>query len=370
MRTNTTKKRTINKILDSAGRAVEKMTVTLHSIRDNPLISVIVPVYNVESYVSHCLHSITNQSYSNIEIVVVDDGSTDSSFSKCDYFAQKDRRVRVFRKPNGGLSDARNYGLDRAGGEYAVFIDGDDVVAPTFIETLYAQLTKSGAEISSVAMLPISNQVDYLDRQANSASVFEAIVLDDEEILADTLLSNHSTVSACAKLASISFWKKRRFPVGKVYEDLATIPFLLASAHKMAASLQPLYGFVFRRGSITRGKQIRPEQYVNYYKVVVSLDSLRGSSSSVNEALYIKRLNEFARIKRLHKSLSSRTDETEIIFDSIQRELKNGVRSIIRNNRVPNSMKISILLSTYASSFYSLAFELYQLIKIDRIITH
>lgn len=349
---------------------MNSITVYPNTNTRTPLISVIVAVYNVEKYVGSCIESILNQTYHNIELLVVDDGSTDTSNSECDRFAQADHRMRVLRKPNGGLSDARNYGLDHAAGQYAVFIDGDDVVAPTFVEALYSELEQTDADISSVAMLPTSNQESYLNKCEQSISSFEAVVLENSEILVDTLLSAHSTVSACAKLASIEFWKRKRFPVGKVYEDLATIPFLLASANKMVASQKALYGFVYRRGSITRSKLISPNQYINYYFVIESLTDLQGESQYVNEAISIKRLNEFARVKRLHSSLSGHTSETERVYRKLCSELKNNASKVLTSPIVPINMKLSIVLSTYTPRLYSILFRLYQNIKIDRIITH
>lgn len=349
---------------------MDSITVYPNTNTRTPLISVIVAVYNVEKYVTSCVESILNQTYHNIELIVVDDGSTDASSSKCDRYAQRDSRVRVLRKPNGGLSDARNYGLDCATGQYAVFVDGDDVVAPTFVETLYSELEQTDADVSSVAMLPTSNQEGYLNRCEQSISSFDAVVLDNSEILFDTLLSVHSTVSACAKLASIEFWKRKRFPVGKVYEDLATIPFLLAAANKMVASNKALYGFVYRRGSITRSKLISESQYTNYYSVIESLTELQGESQYVNEAISIKRLNEFARVKRLHSSLSEHTSETERVYRKLCNELRMNALKVLINPIVPMSMKLTIVLSTYTPKLYSILFRLYQNIKIDRIITH
>ena len=112
------------------------------------LISVIVPVYNVEQYLEKCVDSIKNQSYPHLEILLIDDGATDSSGQLCDTLAETDSRIKVFHKANGGLSDARNYGLQHASGAFILFLDSDDYIHPHMIESLYEQMIKEDADVS------------------------------------------------------------------------------------------------------------------------------------------------------------------------------------------------------------------------------
>ena len=106
--------------------------------KNNPLISVIVPIYNVEKYLRHCVDSILSQSNHNLEVWLVDDGSPDGCPTICDEYARKDNRIKVIHKKNGGLSDARNVAIDVESGEYVCFVDSDDYIAPTYVETLYS----------------------------------------------------------------------------------------------------------------------------------------------------------------------------------------------------------------------------------------
>ena len=115
----------------------------------DPLVSIIVPVYNVKPYLNRCVDSLLGQSYQNTELLLVDDGSTDGSETLCDEYAAQDARVRVLHKKNGGLSDARNAGVDAAAGEYLSFVDGDDWVSPYYIENLYRALEQAGADFSA-----------------------------------------------------------------------------------------------------------------------------------------------------------------------------------------------------------------------------
>ncbi len=115
---------------------------------DNPLISVVIPVYKVEKYLRECVDSVINQTYKNLDIILVDDGSPDKCPAICDEYAEKDTRVRVIHRKNGGLSAARNSGIDIARGEYITFIDSDDYVSRVYVEQLYFTLKTSGAGAS------------------------------------------------------------------------------------------------------------------------------------------------------------------------------------------------------------------------------
>ena len=112
------------------------------------LVSIIVPVYNVEQYLDRCLDSLVRQTYSKIEILLVDDGSTDGSGALCDAWQRRDHRIRVFHKPNGGLSDARNHGLERASGDWVCFVDSDDWFDLRFVETMLGALEDTGADVA------------------------------------------------------------------------------------------------------------------------------------------------------------------------------------------------------------------------------
>ena len=120
-------------------------------MNEKPLISVIVPIYNVEEYINKSVRSIVNQTYENLEIILVDDGSSDGCPQICDKWAEQDKRIKVIHKQNGGLSDARNAGIDIMKGEYVSFVDGDDYIDERYIEVLYNNLVKYNADVSQVS---------------------------------------------------------------------------------------------------------------------------------------------------------------------------------------------------------------------------
>ena len=131
-------------------------------MKDVPLISVVVPVYKVEPYVRQCIDSILAQTYSNLDIILVDDGSPDKCPEICDDYAKQDGRIRVIHKPNGGLSSARNAGIDIARGEYIAFIDSDDYVSETYIEQLWYTLSESGADMSCSLVTREERALDHV----------------------------------------------------------------------------------------------------------------------------------------------------------------------------------------------------------------
>ena len=130
-------------------------------MNNNDLVSVIVPVYKVEKFLRDCIDSIINQTYRNLEILLVDDGSPDNCGAICDEYARKDSRITVFHKENGGLSDARNYALDRCNGDYITFVDSDDVIRNDFIATLLGLIKESDSDVVSSSVLKIAENTQF-----------------------------------------------------------------------------------------------------------------------------------------------------------------------------------------------------------------
>lgn len=138
------------------------------------LISIIVPIYNVENYIDRCVESITNQSYKNLEIILVDDGSTDSSGEKCDIWATRDRRIMVIHKENGGVGNARNAGMSYANGEWIGFVDSDDFVEPEMYEALYWGCVDNGADLCMIGCALYENgRKIFLKKYSGSVIKYE-----------------------------------------------------------------------------------------------------------------------------------------------------------------------------------------------------
>lgn len=202
------------------------------------LVSIIVPVYNVENYLEGCLDSILSQSYTNIEIIAVNDGSTDSSAQILKSYAKQDSRIKVVEKANGGLSDARNVGIANAEGEYVFCIDSDDTIDSIMVERMVNSAEANDADF-------VVCDMDFIWPDKNHRVVNGKRLASEEK--KSFLLA---TPSACNKMLKRELFKFCEFPVGKKFEDLATMPLLLAKAKKVAYVEGGFYKYLQREGSI------------------------------------------------------------------------------------------------------------------------
>lgn len=208
------------------------------------LISVIVPIYKVEAYLDECISSIVAQTHKNLEIILVDDGSPDNCGAICDAWAAKDSRIQVIHKENGGLSDARNAGIEIANGDYIAFVDSDDWIKPEMYETMLAALTRENADICACNILSC-----YADRQIKWGCC-EYTTGNSEKILSMLYNDTAYPVSAWNKLYRRTLWAQIRFPKGKICEDAFTTYLLTHQAKRIVQITDPLYCYRIRENSI------------------------------------------------------------------------------------------------------------------------
>ena len=206
-----------------------------------PLISVIVPVYNAAAFLDQCLESITAQTYRHLEILVVDDGSTDGSGEMCDRWAGKDERIRVIHQPNGGHSAARNTALDAMKGELVMMVDSDDVIHPEFAATLLDVMVRTGADIAvgSYAAFYGTEPV-FPVMEGNDAAIKQ---YSQHEAIMQVLYQHGLTHSPWGRLFKATLFREIRFPLGIIYEDLAIIYPLLKQCRCVATTGRILYGY-------------------------------------------------------------------------------------------------------------------------------
>lgn len=209
-------------------------------------ISVIISLYNVEDYMKKCVASVQKQTFSDLEIILVDDGSEDSTGAICDEFARRDSRISVIHKPNGGISTARNTGLKAAESEYVLFIDGDDYIAPDMIERLYGLLNKYEADMSVCGAYNV-----YGRSRKPQCSEREEFVCGSGQAFAYSLTGKKMVGSVCTRLMKRKLIEDLQFPVGKVYEDIFFTILLMQRVRKVAVTTEPMYYYVHREGSIT-----------------------------------------------------------------------------------------------------------------------
>lgn len=195
----------------------------------NDLISIIVPVYNSEKYLDECLNSILKQIYANLEIILVDDGSTDDSGLMCDKFAKKDKRVSVFHTDNNGQSSARNLGISNANGKYITFIDSDDYVEPSFIKFLYDNLVEHNVDISCCGYSMFYPNGKFVNKGKKNIQV----KLDRENSIKYLIVNGLISDSPCNKLFKKELFSSIQFPMNKVYEDRRILPVIFYKANNI-----------------------------------------------------------------------------------------------------------------------------------------
>lgn len=215
-----------------------------------PLISIIVPVYNVEEYLPRCVKTLRNQTYPQIEILLVDDGSTDGTGALCDRLAEEDSRIRVFHKDNGGSSSARNLGIAAAKGEYLGFVDSDDYVEPDMYEKLYAAMEQYGVSAAQTGRDEIDPDGSRLPDICIPPREPECIGAED---FLKELLMHRGDCSFCTKLIKSSVLEDRKFPEGVLNEDFHLLVQLLGERiHRIASLPDRGYHVYYRVGSNSR----------------------------------------------------------------------------------------------------------------------
>lgn len=311
-----------------------------------PIISVIVPVYNVERYVKKCLDSILAQTIENIEIIVVDDGSTDTSGVICDEYAKRDNRIHVYHKTNGGLSSARNYGIERATGRYFGFVDSDDYIDPDMYEVLLNNLLKYDADMSLCGLYDVFNGKPRKVNTDNRS--FEATV---EETIKIVLEAKITSVTAVNKLYKRELFAFVRYPEGKTSEDAFIILDVLMKCKKTVITTLQKYYYIHRPGSITTA-HFNPrtldvlEAYNKNYRII--------------EANYPKLIDVakmrlcWAHFYVLDRLIFDDTGNFEVQKRQIIRYLKENLVFILANKDFKITRKFSAALLAIYSSLYKL----------------
>lgn len=284
----------------------------------SPLISVIVPVYNVEDYLEKCVKSILSQTYPKFELILVDDGSKDSSGSICDKLASFDSRIVCIHKQNGGLSSARNTALDLCKGQYITFVDSDDLIASNALELMMDYAIKCQSDIVVTSYI-----ISFSDDNVvpSPAAISGCLSFDHIDTLQE-ILCKSTRWEAWGHLFKKSLWDDVRFPEGILYEDLATTPYIFAKSDQITILQTALYYYYKRPGSIMRQSEKK-----------ISMDLCHISEKLIEHFKYCipdksKRANICSGILM---ELCSRTDLAAQNI-KINKEFVNKARKILRKN--------------------------------------
>lgn len=308
------------------------------------LISVIIPVFNVKDYLTECLESVVNQTYKNLEIIIVDDGSTDGSSEICDNYAKIDNRIRVFhQEKNYGQSVARNKGIDNSKGSIITFIDSDDYIHKQMIEVLYKNLTQYNADISfcDFSRELIDKEIKNKPRLIEKYNMYE--MLYDR---------NNPVVGNCAKLYKKFIFDNIRYPNGKIYEDAFIIHRIIEKAEKFVFIDDKLYYWRVRKGSTTEQKYTL--KFLDYLDV--SHDRMKFMKERNYEYFYIREFYRYINklkwnYEEIKKNFSNEKEKMKELIVEFNKMYNKETRKLIMKKRLRLRMDLFHIKSLFLEKY-------------------
>lgn len=307
-----------------------------------PLISVILPVYNIESYLPKCMSSLFNQTYQNLEFIVVDDGSKKICADLCDSYMGKDNRVVVYHKKNGGLSDARNYGIKHSQGEYITCVDPDDFVDSDYIEYLYNLIEKYNVKMSIC-----QHRVLYDSGKVKDFGKSGDVLIDNKICIEKMLYHDVVDTSAWAKLYHKSLFKNVEYPKGKIFEDIGTTFALMLQCEKIGLGFESKYNYIFHANSI-----VNSEFKMNKLDLLEMTDKMAVEVLKVYPDLKdaVLRRQVYARFSTLNQMLNC--DDNLKLRDDVIGYIKENMFSVLKNKKSPKRDKMAMLLLALNYNLY------------------
>ena len=318
------------------------------------MLSIVIPVYNVEQYLEKCVNSIINQTYKNLEIILVDDGATDSSGKMCDELAKSDNRIKVYHKKNGGLSDARNYGVERATGKYIGFVDSDDYIDEEMYEKLYEAIKKEDVDVAECNL-----KIIYSDRIELFTEKDYYKVCSKKEYLEEYLKIENIFGSACVRLIKSDVAKKIKFPVGKIYEDTYYAYDLIEKVDRYVIMNDPYYNYLMRENSITNAK-FNPRifdliEIVDKFHATVYKDYF-----SLKEAADCRKM--YAYFSVLNSILLEEKFKNNSYYQLVMNYFEENYKELLKNKYINRNRKLSILLIKMNINLYKKVLMRYKVV--------
>lgn len=313
-------------------------------------VTIIVPVYNVQDYLNRCIDSLTNQTYKNIEIFLVDDGSTDNSGAICDNYKKNDKRIKVIHKKNGGQSDARNCALDKMTGDYVAFVDSDDYVDNDYIEYMMSLITNDDSDVAICSYKAIYENGSIIS-QANG----NKYILNAHDTIEKTLYHEDFNVSAWAKLYRADYFNNVRFPVGKIFEEVETLYKVFLKCDKISVGLESKYNYMIRANSTLTCAFSEKKLYLTE-----AYDNMGEAVLAVYPDLYsgVIRARVYSRISTLRQMIYSKprlkTKEKEY-----RKFVLDNKKEIFKNKRVAKRDKIACFLLSLGIEVFKIGWFVY-----------
>lgn len=302
------------------------------------LVTIIVPVYNVEKYLDRCINSLLDQTYEELEILLIDDGSNDSCHEICDNFSKRNKKIHVIHKKNGGLASARNTGIEQAKGKYITFVDGDDYVTPFYVENLVNAITKHKSDLAvSMFVNVVDGDEDKKDKGSNQLINYRTT--NSERCLADMLYQRGIETSAPGKLYLRSQIEDLRFPDGKLYEDIMYTTTMISRAKRIAIIDNVDYLYYQRSGSI-QYQSFNKRKMDCIWHSRLMIDFIYEKYQNLQNAAYIR---YFGALCNIYFQIPKEgfEEEKELIWNDIKKYRQNVLKDI--NSR--KKSKIAALLS-------------------------
>lgn len=305
-----------------------------------PLITVVIPAYNVEKYIDRCLDSFVRQSYKNLEIIVINDGSTDRTEESIQSFVERDSRVFKISQKNQGLSAARNAGIEAAKGQYITFVDSDDFVSENYIEHLFEIMIKEQAEVSVCGHQKFYKEQDIQSRDSSQESESLLEAMTGVEALRNLLYRKKIVTSAWGKLYKAELLSGIRYPVGWIYEDLATTYKILGRAKKVVISNEENYYYFQRADSIFHTKF----QQKNIVQLEISEEMLKYVKHYYPQCEKAAYSRHFISCVQLYRMIS-KEEQFQKIFIKVKEEIKKYRSSVLFDKNAKTSTRIMAMIA-------------------------
>lgn len=313
---------------------------------EQSLVSIVVPIYNVEKYLPECIDSIIDQTYKNIEIILVNDGSTDNCGKICDEYAPKDERIKVIHKENGGLSDARNCGIDIANGEYIAFIDSDDYVSEEYIEQLYNAIIENNTKISQCNLTKVTDTNEEIKKIGYNEN---ARIKSGYDMIKDLYTGHWENIIACNKLYCKELFEKLRYPFGKIHEDEFTTYKILYDVDNVAIVQEYLYKYRQNENSITREKfKLKRLDLLTAYE-----ERLKFFAQKAEKELYDLSLVAYlGKIVECYVKTQKYIEKSEEIQRELIEKYRKNYKKTLNFKKISNIKRVRLLIFYIVPSLY------------------
>ncbi len=310
------------------------------------LISVIVPVYNVEEYIEECVSSILAQTYKNIEVILIDDGSKDNSGMLCEAYQIKDDRVKVIHKENGGLSDSRNTGIEVAKGDYLAFIDSDDYIPNNYLEELWKTIKETESDIAMCVITPFVNKIEQCETAKKNIKIY----LQKEAI--EGMLCSRIRPTACNKLYKRQLFGTIRYPKGKTTEDVYVIVDILLQVTLVAETNRTTYFYRQRKGSIQTSKNTNTDNIIeaHYHNYCI----IKEKKPEFEQMAYERFL--YAYLDALNKIIIYPVEKSKKIKE-YKDFMRNNIKDMLHSRVVPTKRKMILCLLFFSEKMYRFLFS-------------